>query len=103
MLGISLRGGCLPPLDVLGSGGHPALFLFLGRVLREGSGWITQSPAEVGTRSLTREGRRQDKEAPGSCSRNTDAGGFPEETACVLKKFPEEPLVPRPKTGRWLP
>ena len=75
----------------------------LGRVLGEGSGWITQSPAEVGTRSLTREGSRQDKESPGSCSRNTDAGGFPEEMACVLKKVPEVPFVPRPKTGRWLP
>ena len=51
----------------------------------------------------TREGSRQDKESPGSCSRNTDAGGFPEEMACVLKKVPEVPFVPRPKTGRWLP
>ena len=48
-------------------------------------------------------GSRQDEESPGSCSRNTDAGGFLEQMTCVLEKVTELPFVPRPKTGRRLP
>lgn len=35
----------------------------------------------------------QDKESPGSCSRSIDAGGLPEEMACVQEAFQSCPLT----------
>lgn len=73
----------------------PNLSLFsLGRALREGSGWTTQSPAEVGTRPLACEGACRggalgDQFGEGVCWKlphNTEAGSLPEQTTCALRK-----------------